>query len=70
MEKKQNFLIWIASMRLIAFIAENDSITVKELSQELNLSVTAINNAIKQLKEAGLISRAGARKNGRWILHQ
>lgn len=55
---------------IVELIAENDSITIKNISQELNLSVTAVNNALKQLKAIGLISRAGARKNGRWVLYR
>lgn len=55
---------------IIDRIAENDCVTVKELSQELNLSVTAINNAIRRLKDIGAISRIGARKNGHWVIHE
>lgn len=54
--------------QIIKAVTENDYLTVKDLSEKLNLSTTAITNAIRYLKEVGVISREGSRKAGKWIM--
>jgi len=55
---------------IIELIAENDTITVSEMTRRLNVSSTAISNAIKGLKERGILSRIGARKKGAWVIEK
>ncbi|MBQ3161201.1 MAG: putative DNA binding domain-containing protein [Oscillospiraceae bacterium] len=74
-ENKSSVLVESTSLpkiqqQIIDIISGNEFITVKDLAIELNLSATAINNGIKRLKEIGLLSRVGSRKNGRWVVHK
>ena len=53
---------------IIRLITENNTITIAELAKKIKVSVTAINNAIRGLKDGGILTRTGARKNGIWIV--
>ena len=55
---------------IIKLIKENNTITISELSKAIKVSVTAINNAIKVLRNSGILTRTGARKNGVWVVNQ
>jgi predicted HTH transcriptional regulator len=55
---------------IIRLITQNDTITIAELARKIKVSTTAINNAIKGLKDSGILTRTGARKNGVWVLNQ
>ena len=55
---------------VIRLIKKNNTITISELSKTIKVSVTAINNAIKGLRNSGILTRSGARKNGVWVLNQ
>ena len=55
---------------IIRLIVENDTITIAELAKKIKVSVTAINNAIRGLKDSGMLTRTGARKKGIWIIRQ
>ena len=55
---------------VIRLIKENNTITISELSKAIKVSVTAINNAIKGLRNSGILTRTGARKNGVWVVNQ
>lgn len=56
--------------KILDIISEDNVVTVKELATRLNLSVTAINNAIKHLKDQGILGRIGARKSGQWCIYR
>ena len=53
---------------IIRLITENNTITIAELAKKIKVNVTAINNAIRGLKDGGILTRTGARKNGIWIV--
>ena len=55
---------------VIRLIKKNNTITISELSKAIKVSVTAINNAIKGLRNSGILTRSGARKNGVWVVNQ
>ena len=55
---------------IIGLMVKNNKITISELSEILDVSVTAINNTIKALKDCGILSRTGSRKSGIWIVNQ
>jgi predicted HTH transcriptional regulator len=45
---------------------KNPSITIIELSKQLNISDRAVKNNINKLKSAGIIFRVGSDKTGNW----
>ena len=49
---------------------DNPSITAKELSEFIGITERSIKSNIKMLRDAGLLKREGADKNGRWIVKQ
>ena len=53
---------------IIRLMKENPRITVKAISGELGINERNVKNNIKSLRDAGVIERTGANKNGRWIV--
>ena len=53
--------------RIIALMIENPSITAEMLSAEIGITERNIRSNIKKLREAGLVDRVGADKNGDWV---
>ena len=45
---------------------EKKDITIRELSEAINISTTAVENNIKKLQEKGLLERVGSDKGGHW----
>ena len=45
----------------------NDAITTPKMVEMIDLPGTAVQRAIKRVKEKGIIQREGAKKNGKWI---
>ena len=56
----------INQLKIIIVIFTNKEITIDELSTELDISTTAIENNIKKLKKAELLKRVGGKKEGTW----
>ena len=54
--------------KILAMMDENPGITSKELFATIGISERNIKSSIKTLREAGLVGREGATKNGRWIV--
>ena len=52
--------------KIVQLIKNNPDITIQELSREVNISKTAIENNIRLLKQQGFIKRIGGDKGGRW----
>ena len=50
----------------IAEIKDNPKITIPDLMSKTNFSEPTINRVLKKLRENGLITRVGAKKNGLW----
>ncbi|MBE6552530.1 MAG: winged helix-turn-helix transcriptional regulator [Ruminococcaceae bacterium] len=53
---------------ILEMISADNSVTIKEMADMSGLSVTAVNNAIKSLKDQGVLSRTGTRKKGQWCV--
>lgn len=51
---------------IIALMVKNPTISITTLAKELDISTTAIENNIKNLKKQGLIKRVGNAKSGHW----
>jgi ATP-dependent DNA helicase RecG len=54
--------------RMLSLIAANPRITARLLGRELGINERNVRNNIKALKDAGLIERIGANKNGYWAV--
>ena len=53
---------------IVELIAINDKITMVAMAQSLSISVTAVENNIRKLREKGIISRVGSDKTGHWVV--
>lgn len=47
-------------------IIQNPNITIKQLSEELDLSERTVNNRLTLLKKEGFIVRVGSKTSGYW----
>ena len=65
-----NFGINETQQNIIALMLANPHITTQSIADALNLTKRNVEYAIKALKEAGLVERVGATKNGRWGVKQ
>jgi len=52
--------------KILDAISNNSQITISQLSEQIGIGSTAIENNIKTLKEKGLLERIGSRKEGYW----
>jgi biotin operon repressor len=54
--------------KILDNIAENQHVTMSELSAAVGISTRKIEANVQKLKAMGLIERVGARKNGYWMV--
>jgi len=54
---------------ILKLMKANPRITAKAISDELGINERNVKNNIKTLKDAGIIERAGAKKNGQWTVN-
>ena len=54
--------------QILDIISTDSTITIAELSNQLQISTTAVSNAIKILKKKQLIDRKGSKKGGYWLI--
>jgi fido (protein-threonine AMPylation protein)/DNA-binding transcriptional ArsR family regulator len=59
----------VIGLEILKLIEQNPKFTIIELSKQLNISDRAVKNNINKLKNAGIISREGADKNGYWKIN-
>ncbi|MFO7992030.1 MAG: winged helix-turn-helix transcriptional regulator [Thermoplasmata archaeon] len=52
--------------KILESISIDPHITIKELSEELKISTTAVENNIKKLKDKDFLKRVGPPKGGHW----
>ena len=55
---------------ILSLIGGDSKITVKRLSETVGITERNIKSNIRILRDAGLLGREGANKNGRWIVKQ
>jgi fido (protein-threonine AMPylation protein)/DNA-binding MarR family transcriptional regulator len=53
-------------IEIIELINKNPLITIPDMSDNLKITETAVENNLAKLKKKGIIERIGARKNGSW----
>ncbi len=51
---------------IIENLGQNPQMTIKNMSEILNLSTRAVEKQIAKLKDAGKLKRIGSRKQGYW----
>ena len=56
------------SERILSAISENPYITMRLLSEELDISRSAVERILKNLREAGVVRHEGSTKKGRWVV--
>ncbi|GHU61675.1 cell filamentation protein Fic [Bacteroidia bacterium] len=56
----------VIGLEILKLIEQNPKLTIMELSKQLNISDRAVKNNINKLKDADILSRQGADKNGHW----
>ena len=52
--------------KILILIQKTPNLTIRELSEELNISTRSIEKHINTLKKAGKLKRMGSRKEGWW----
>ncbi len=67
LEKKR--LIDNKDEEILRLMQENSSISVNEMSKQINLGTTMLTKRIRRLKEEGLVERKGSKKKGQWIVN-
>lgn len=53
-------------IKILMLIGNNPKIAIPEIAKNISLSITAVENNIKKLKEKGIIQRIGPDKGGYW----
>ncbi|GHT54652.1 cell filamentation protein Fic [Bacteroidia bacterium] len=59
----------VNGLEILKLIEHNPQITIMELSKQLKISDRAVKNNINKLKNADILSREGADKNGHWKIN-
>lgn len=65
-EKKLGEKVGRNAQKILNLMLEKKDITIRELSETINISTTAVENNIKKLQEKGLLERVGSDKGGHW----
>ena len=55
---------------IILLIQNNDTITIREMSQKTNSSEVTVKRDLADLQKKGFLVREGGRKDGRWVVKQ
>lgn len=55
--------------KLLILLRQNEKHSAKSLAGELGISERQVQRVLKILKDAGIIERVGANRNGKWIVH-
>ena len=60
----------INDKRLILLLYSNPSLTAQEIAEQTGMSLRGVEKQMKRLKDIGVISRQGSRKNGLWVINK
>ena len=63
---KDNIIIANGDDNGNGLLEENDSITAKQMSEQMDISTRKVSRLIKALKESGKIIRVGSDRKGYW----
>ena len=56
--------------RLLLLLNSNPSLTATEAAERIGMSLRGVEKLMKRLKDIGIVSRQGSRKNGLWIINK
>ena len=59
----------INDKRLLLLLNSNPSLTATEAAERIGMSLRGVEKLMKRLKDIGIVSRQGSRKNGLWIIN-
>lgn len=54
---------------ILKLMKENSSISVNEISRQVNLGTTTLTKRIRRLKEEEFVERKGSKKKGQWVVN-
>ena len=60
----------INEKRLLLMLCDNPSLTATDIADRLAISQRAVEKQMKKLRDMGVISRQGSRKNGLWVINK
>ena len=60
----------INEKRLLLMLHDNPSLAATDMADRLGISQRAVEKQMKKLKDMGVISRQGSRKNGLWVINK
>ena len=60
----------INDKQLILLLYSNPSLTAQDIAERIGLSLRGVEKQMKRLKDLGVISRQGSRKNGLWVVNK
>ena len=60
----------INDKHLLLLLHANSSLTAAEAAERIGMSLRGVEKLMKKLKDSGVISRQGSRKNGQWIINK
>ena len=60
----------INDKQLILLLYSNPSLTAQDIAERIGLSLRGVEKQMKRLKDLGVISRQGSRKNGLWVINK
>ncbi len=59
----------INDKRLLLLLNSNPSLTATVAAERIGMSLRGVEKLMKRLKDIGIVSRQGSRKNGLWIIN-
>lgn len=65
---KGTTLLLKTSEKILTMIAENPTVTIREMAERIGLSRRAIEEQMKNLKKNGVVKRVGSLKSGQWLI--
>ena len=60
----------INDKQLLLLLHSNPSLTAQDIAERIGLSLRGVEKQMKRLKDLGVISRQGSRKNGLWVINK
>jgi predicted HTH transcriptional regulator len=60
----------IYDKRLLLLLNSNPTVTAAETAERIGMTQRCAEKLMKRLKDAGVISREGSRKNGTWVINR
>ena len=67
-EFSENHNLSETQQNIVRLIRENPKITISEIANALEISTRAVDKHVKELKEKGILSRVGSKKDGKWSI--